>query len=95
MIPFEWTGKNVHQLLFTLCDAKYSENVEAFFMGNLDFDTWSDATDGDTNNSSLDSGVDGVRYSQVWVRKGKKVFFFNSFSNKNGGYLYNYCTSLV
>ena len=30
-------------------------------MGNLDFDAWSDATDGDTNNSSLNSGVDGVR----------------------------------
>ena len=32
-------------------------------MGNLDFDAWSDATDVDTNNGSLDSGVDGVR---VW-----------------------------
>ena len=30
-------------------------------MGNLDFDAWSDATDGDTNNGSLDSEVDGVR----------------------------------
>ena len=30
-------------------------------VGNLDFNAWSDATDGDTNNGSLDSGIDGVR----------------------------------
>ena len=30
-------------------------------MDNLDFDAWSDNTDGDTKNGSLDSGVDGVR----------------------------------
>ena len=63
MIPIKRTGQNFHQLLSTLCDAKYSANVGAFFMGNLDFDAWSDATDGDTNNGSLDSGVDRVR---VW-----------------------------
>ena len=58
MIPIEGTVKNFHLLLSTLCDAKYRANVGAFFMGNLDFDAWSDATDGDTNNGSLDSGVD-------------------------------------
>ena len=61
MISIERSGQNFHQLLSTLCDAKYSANVGAFFMGNLDFDAWSDATDGDTNNGSLDSGVVGVR----------------------------------
>ena len=61
MIPIERTGQNFHQLLSTLCDAKYSANVGAFFMDNLDFDAWSNATDVDTNNVSLDSGVDGVR----------------------------------
>ena len=30
-------------------------------MGNLDFEEWSDDTDGDTNNGSLDSGVEMVR----------------------------------
>ena len=61
MIPIERTGQNFHQLLSTLCDAKYSKNVGAFNMDNLDFDAWSDATYGDTHNGSLDSGVDGVR----------------------------------
>ena len=60
MIPIERTGQHFHQLLSTLWDDKYSANVGAFFKGNLDFDAWSDATDG-TNNGSLDSGVDGVR----------------------------------
>ena len=60
MIPIERTGQNFHRLLSTLCDAKYSANVEAFFMGNLEFDAWSDATDADTTNGSLDLGVDGV-----------------------------------
>ena len=61
MIPIKQSGQNFHGLLSTLCDDKYSANVRAFFMDNLDFDAWSDATDGDTNNSTLDSGVDGVR----------------------------------
>ena len=61
MIQIKRTGQNFQRLLSTLCDAKYSANVGAFFMGNLDFDAWSDGTDGDTNNSSLESGVDGVR----------------------------------
>ena len=56
MIPIKRTVKNVHKLLSTLCDAKYRANVGAFILGNLDFDAWSDATDGDTNNGS---GVDG------------------------------------
>ena len=61
MILIEQSGQNFHRLLSTLCDAKYSANIGAFFMGNFDFDSWSVATDGDTNNGSLDSGVDGVR----------------------------------
>ena len=63
MILIERTGQNFNQLVSTLCDPKCSANVGAFFMVNLDLEAWSDATDGDTNNSSLDSGVDGVR---VW-----------------------------
>ena len=31
------------------------------YKGDFDFDTFSDATDGYTNNGSLDSGSDGVR----------------------------------
>ena len=61
MILIGRTGQHFHRLLSTLCDAKYSANGGAFFMSNLDFDEWSDATDGDTNNGSLASGVDGVR----------------------------------
>ena len=60
-MPIERTVQNCHLLLSTLCDAKHRANVGAFFMDNLDFDAWSDATDGDTNNGNLDSGVDGVR----------------------------------
>ena len=30
-------------------------------MSHFDFDAWSDATDGDTNNGRLDSRGDGVR----------------------------------
>ena len=61
MIPIKLTFQNFHLLLSTLCESKYGANAGAFFMGNLDFDAWSDATDGDTNNGSLDSGVDWVR----------------------------------
>ena len=61
MIPIERTIQTFHLLLSTLCNAKYRANVGAFFTGNLDFDAWSNATDGDTNNGSLDSGVDEVR----------------------------------
>ena len=61
MIPITQTGQNFHQLLSTLCDAKYSANVGAFLMDNFDFDEWSDATDDDTNSGSLDSSSDGVR----------------------------------
>ena len=46
---------------FPLCATPNIEQTLELFMGNLDFDAWSDATDGDTNNGSLDSGVDGVR----------------------------------
>ena len=41
MIPIAQTGQNFHRLLSTMCDAKYSANVRAFFMGNLDSDSWS------------------------------------------------------
>ena len=61
MIPIEQTVQHSHLLLSTFCEAKYRANVGAFFIGNLDFDAWSDATDGDTNNGSIGSGVDGVR----------------------------------
>ena len=47
---------------FTFCNTKYRANIGAFFMGNLDFDAWSDTTDGDTNNDSLDSGLMGSGY---------------------------------
>ena len=63
MIPIKRTAQNCHLLLSTLCDAKYRANIGVFFMYNLDFDVWSDDTDGDTNNGSLDSRVDGVRLS--------------------------------
>ena len=61
MILIERTVQKFHLLLFTLCDAKNRASVGAFFMGNFDFDAWSDATDDETNNGSLDSRVDGVR----------------------------------
>ena len=51
-------------------------------MGDLDFDAWSDATDGDTNNGS-----------HVWVREGKKVFLTHTIV-KNWGEM-SICTILV
>ena len=66
MIPIERTVHNIHLLLSTLCDTKYRANVRAFF---IDIDAWSDATDGDTNNGSLDSGVGGVRLLRYGIVK--------------------------
>ena len=44
-------------------------------MGNLDFDAWSDGTDGDTNNGSLDSGGQGNEGNEVRVLRSGIVRF--------------------
>ena len=62
MVPIERTGQNYYRLLSILCDAKYIANAGAFFMGNLGFDAWSDATDGETSNGSLTQGLMGSGY---------------------------------
>ena len=65
-IPVEQTGQHFNPLLSILYDINYGADVGVFFICHFDSDSWSDATETDTNNGGLDSGSDGARILR-WV----------------------------